>query len=343
VNTVSVQSEGTTSVIVPLELLPLDPTGVYDVLGYWDLTQAIAQSGQAGGFLIGLIDFMSNPGLFVYELLEDALEDALGISNLEVYLTAFGIPTIVEDTVNHFIFQNAELQRFQAIAQGLQSMLNNLEVESELVINKTEDDFSFTGYEHWQKVILYFSWQCDSTSPPNCGRYELPVAANGQIQGLGHVSYDWTGNVENYNQLNLYSIETRFDYGALMVTILEQVVIPELTGGNANSVAGFLVNLVDCAGIASEISAGAGSGSGLVQTVVENACTGVVTQLANEVTQPLQNLQVEFDLELDGTATLIDGQSAGFVDEIQNGLNLGTVVSTQAPVTVEWSATLNTL
>lgn len=335
VNTVAVSPEQTTSVIVDLELMPLDPTGTYDVLGNWDLSDAIRQSGGAGSFLVGLIDFLANPGLFIYNLIEPEISTALGFD-----LSVFGLETLVANTINNFIFQNATLAEFNRIGLGLQNMLNNLEVESELVINKTEDDFTFTGYEHWQKVIFYLTWQCTPTSPVGCGRYEIPVAPNGAIAGLGHVSYEWTGSVTNYNQLTLNSIETRFNYGALMVTILEQVVIPQLTNGAANSISGFLGTLIDCQQLATDIS---GSTSNLGYNLVNTACVAGLNAAANIVTQPLMAQQVAFDIELDGTATLIDGQSSGFVDAIQNGLNVGTVVNTGAVVKVEWSAELTGL
>lgn len=335
---VEVITRETVEVSIPLNLVPLNPTGTYEVTGFWDISEAIAASGDAGNILVGLIDFMSNPGAFVYNLVITELQNAVSF-DIMTFLQIAGIPTIVEDTINGWLFQNQDLARWNEIAIGIQTMLNELEVESELVIDKTENDLSFTGYEHWQKIVLNLSWRCDQNSGPNCGRYEIPVDADGNLPGLGHVSYDWEGQVVNYDELDLTSLETDFDYGGLLVTIINQVVVPELTGGNATSLGGALSYWVDCPGLAQQI-AGCASGSCVAASVVDGACQAAMTTVANQVIQPLQSQSVTLALELEGEGTLFDSAANGFVDQIIDGKNVGTMVDSGAAVNVDWSAEL---
>ncbi len=335
---VEVITRDTIEVSIPLNLVPLNPTGTYQVTGFWDISEAISASGDAGNIIVGLIDFMSNPGAFVYNLVITELQSAVSF-DIMTFLQLAGIPTLVEDTINGWLFQNQDLARWNEIAIGIQTMLNQLEVESELVIDKTEADLTFTAQEHWQKIVLNLSWQCDQNSGPNCGRYEIPVDADGNLPGLGHVAYDWEGAVVNYDQLELSSLETVFDYGGLLVTIINQVVVPELTGGNANSLGGALSYWVDCPGLAQQI-AGCASGSCLGASVVDGACQAAMTTVANQVIQPLQQQSVTLALEFDGEGTLYDSAANGFVDQIVDGKNVGTMVDTGAPVNVDWSAEL---
>lgn len=335
---VEVPTRDTIEVSIPLNLVPLNPTGTYEVTGFWDISNAIAASGGAGNIIVGLIDFLSNPGAFIYDLVITELQNAVSF-DIMTFLQLAGIPTLVEDTINNWLFQNEDLARFNEIALGIQTMLNELEVQSELIIDKTEADLTFTGREHWQKIVLNLSWRCDQNSAPNCGRYEIPVDADGNLPGLGHVSYDWQGAVVNYDQLELTSLETVLDYGALLVTIINQVVVPELTGGNATDLAGALAYWLDCPGLAQQI-AGCASGTCLAGAVVEGACQAAMTTAANQVVQPLQQQSVSLALEFDGNATLFDSAANGFVDQIVDGKNVGTMVDTGAAVNVDWTAEL---
>ncbi len=333
VDAVTVETRETTSISVSLRMIPLNPTGTYKVTGFWDISEAVRTSGDAGNIIVGLIDFMSNPGMFLYDLIIDELQQASGLDL--TFLAALGVPTIVSDAINGWLFQNSDLARFNEIAVGQQTMLYNLEVESELVIEKTEADLTFIGYEHWQKIILNLSWQCDVNSPPDCGRYEIPVDPDGNLPALGYVSYDWTGEVVDYDGLKLDSLQTQIEYGKLLVLIIEKVVMPELTGGNADTLAGALNYWVDCPGLAQDLV-----GSGIGATIVDTACQAALTTAAGVIVAPLQNENVVFDLVFDGEATMKDTASNGWVDEIRDGENVGTMVNSGAPVTVEWSATL---
>lgn len=334
VDNVLVNPNVTTNIQVPIDLVPLDPTGTYTVTGFWDLSEAIAQSGDAGSIVVGLIDFLANPGLFVYNFVIDAIMDQTGYDL--TFLSAFGVDVLVQDTINDWLFQDATAQRFRDVGIGLQTMLNSLEVESELVIDKRMADFTFEGYEHWQKIVLNLSWQCTGANPaPGCGRYEIPVDRDGNLPGLGSVNYTWTGTVTDYDQLAIASHAFAFHYGELLLTIIEQVAIPQLTGGSANTLAGALAHWIDCQGIAQDLSS-----EPLIQGIATQACNGAMAGIAATVTAPLLNQSVSFDLEFSGSATLVDGQSEGFVDSINEGHNLGTMVSTGAPVDVLWTAVL---
>jgi hypothetical protein len=339
---VPVRTSQTTNVQISIDLVPLDPTGTYDVRGFWDLSEAISQSGGAGSIIVGFIDFLANPGLFVYNFVITQIQNSTSFDVMTL-LNAFGAQTLISDAINDFIFQDATLQKFRDVGIGLQQMLNNLEVESKLVIDKRMADFSFEGYEHWEKIIINASWNCPVGSPAGCGRYEIPVDPAGNLPGLGNVNYLWSGTVTDYDQLHINSHAFNFAYGALLLTIIEQVAIPQLTGGNANTLAGALSYWVDCPGIAQSVAGNLlclTPTQCLGQTIVEQACVGAMNGIAASVSAPLLNQSVSFDLEFTGGATLVDGQSEGFVDNIVDGHNVGTMVSTGAPVDVLWSAVL---
>ena len=332
VDNVYIESRETTIVQVPVQLISLTPTGTYLVNGLWDIEEAIASSSDAASMLVDLINFMANPGQFIYDLLMVELEAAVG-SSVVVLLDAAGVPTLVEDAINDFIFQDQDLLRYREIAVALDSMLNTLRVESELVIAKTDMD-TFIGYEHWQKVTLNLDWRCDTVANPGCGDYELSMDQDGNLPGLGAVHYDWTGRIYDYNHLTIEGHEMTIEYGALLVTIIEQVVIPELTNGQANTFEGAFNYWVDCNGLAQNIVGSLPIGQG----AVEQACLDAMADAADYVTAPLLNQNTAFLLDLAGTAMLRDTTSNNWVDEMYDGVHTGTMVDTGAPVSVEWSA-----
>lgn len=338
VDFVDVTYDMTTAVTVPLEMFPISPSGTYEVNGEWDIAEAVRTSNDTAGTLVGVIEFMANPGQSIYDLVLTELEDAIDF-DIGILLGFTGLEQQVVTLINDALFQFAPIQTFAAVANDLNNMLHHLQVTSILTIEKTDTDWQFVGHEVWNTLTVDWTWRCQQNPTQNCQQYIVDL----QSTGAAAVEYDWEGYVDGYDQLVVGSHDVTFDVGRLQMYLLEQVIIPDLTGGNANSLAGALSYWVDCPGLAAQALGNNDicdpTGTLCVgQTLIEGACNAAMTEVADAVLGPIQGQDVIADMTLDGKATLIDLTPNGIADELHDGVTEGVLTNSTEPVTATWTA-----
>jgi hypothetical protein len=339
VDGIEVIAGDTVATTVPLELLPISPSGEYVVDGAWDVSAAVAQANGTAGTLVGVIEFLSDPGAAIYDLIINEIENAVDFP-IGIILGLTGIQQTIVDEINNALFQFEGLETFVAVAGDLDTMLHQLEVTSRLTIEKTDQDYHFSGHEEWTAITVHWDWRCQNNPDPDCGVYTVDL--EGDDEEAGKVAYDWLGRVEGYDDLIIDSHEAQLDVGRLQMYLLEKIMIPELTGGNATSLSGALSYWVDCPGLAAQVMAGNDlcDPTGLFclgQTVIEGACNAAMDQVADQVLGPIDQ-EVLLDIEMAGTARLLDTSATGIADEIREGHTDGTLVDSGEQVTVTWSA-----
>jgi hypothetical protein len=337
---IEVTASETVATTVPLELLPVSPSGEYVVNGVWDISEAVAQANDTAGTLVGVIEFLSDPATAIYDLVITEIENAIDFP-IGIILGITGIQQDIINEINNILFQFEGLETFVAVADDLNGMLHELEVTSRLTIEKTDEDYHFAGHEEWTAITVHWDWRCENNPDPDCGIYVVDL--EGDDQEAGEMSYDWLGRVDGYDDLLIDSHEAQLDVGRLQMYLLEKIMIPELTGGNATSLAGALSYWADCEGIAQQAIQGNDicDPTGLFcvgETLIEGACNAAMDQIAGEVLDPIDQ-EVLLDIEMAGTARLVDTSATGIADEIHEGDTLGTLVESGEQVTVTWSAT----
>jgi hypothetical protein len=162
------------------------------------------------------------------------------------------------------------------------------------------------------------------------------------------MSYQWQGTVEGYDAFTVQSYQTQLQMGALLLHIIEAVVIPQLTGGNADSLAGAFAYWIDCADLAQQVVGNQwcvtvpflGTQLCLGQATAEMACNYAIQELTQRVVDPIINQSIVLDVTLSGNATLVDTTSDGYANEMKDGVTTGVVDGSSAPILVEWEATL---
>lgn len=338
---VEVMNARTTAITIPLELYPVNPSGTYEVNGEWDIAAAVSASNDTAGVLVNVIDFMANPGASIYNLVLTYIEDAVDFP-IGILLGITGVQQQIITTVNDALFQFAPIATFSAVANDLSNMLHHLNVTSILTIEKTDTEFAFRGHEEWTTLTVDWTWRCQQNpAQQNCQQYTVDLQGSGAAAAT--VSYEWTGYVDGYDQLVVGSHNVLFDIGRLQLYLLEQVIIPDLTGGNANSLAGAFAYWVDCDGLAQQALGGNDicDPSGIFclgDAIIESACVAAVTEVADFVTGPILNQPVVADMVLAGKATLIDGTPNGIADELHDGRTEGTLQNSTETVTANWNA-----
>jgi hypothetical protein len=349
---ISITEDQTTKKELILQLVPLNPAGRYDVTSNWDFTQALEESGVVGQTIVRILDIFENPGRAIYDEIINLINSAVGgiiSGTLDTFLDLTGLDDQFENMINNFIENNDALRQIRDAGRDLRDVVADLEVHSELTIGKLGSDYEFRGTDNWLGVTLYWRWNCDASSPPDCGAIDLVADANGQLGSLGVVSSEWTGRVASYNQLQIDQHPQTLRYGRLIIYILNDVIIPEVTNGNANSLSEAFAYWIGCADLADSITGSDGEvgalGATLTDDQIESFCSNSISTIFGFADLIVNNLEFDLGMRIGGEATTVETTSDGFVDLLEDGTYEGYIQSTDSntsgqgsPIDATWSA-----
>lgn len=317
-----------------LQLIPLNPVGRYDVTSHWDFSQALADSGSVGSTIMTVFNIFENPGQGIYDGIIALVRTAVGgiiSGTVDTFLGMVGLDDVVVDQINRLVENNSTLRRIRDAGRDLRDVVANLEVHSELTIGKMYSDYEFRGTDNWLGVTLYWRWNCDSTSPPDCGAINIQADADGELGDLGVLSSEWTGRVIAYNQIQIDRHPLSLRYGRLMMHVLNNIIIPQITGGQANSLSEAFTGWV-CDGLVGSIAGDDGEVCAMGACFdVAGACDSVVSSIAGLADLLVDNLEYDVGLSIAGEATLVELTSDGIVDELKDGVFEGTLRNASDP------------
>jgi hypothetical protein len=334
VEDIGIEADQITRKEILLQLIPLNPVGRYDVTSHWDFSQALEDSGTVGSTIMRVLNVFENPGQTLYDETMNLLQSFLGIggSALNTFLDLTGLDDQFVGIVNDFVENNDSLRRIRDAGRDLRDVVANLEVHSELTIGKMSSDYEFQGTDNWLGITLYWRWNCDDTSPPDCGAINIQADGDGDFGDLGVLSSTWTGRVVAYNNLQIDAHPLSLRYGQLIMYMLNDVILPEITNGNANSLSeAFSYWVCDGLGTAitgsdGEICVDVGVWDGCVYDqdisgICESA-SGTVFSFADLL---VSNLEYDIGMRIGGEGLLVETTSDGFVDFIEEGVYDGTM------------------
>ena len=334
-----------------LTLIPLNPVGTYDVVSWWDFTDAIADSGTVGAILVRVLALFENPGQAIYNEiinLVDALVGGIISAALDLFLGAVGLDDAFENLINDFIANNDALSKLFQAGSDIRDIIANLQIHSVLTIGKLSSDYEFRGSDNWTGITLYWRWDCDANAPPDCGAIPLVIDDSGEIGNLGVLSSEWTGRVVAYDKLQVDTHTVSLRYGRLIIYVLEEIVIPELTDGNATSLSDAFAYWIGCDSLAMSVTGSdmevCAFDACVTADQIEGFCTGAVSTIFGFADLVVRSLEFDIGLHLGGEGKLIETDSDGLVDEIVDGTFTGFLQSTDqaapsSPFTATWEAT----
>lgn len=331
-SSVIVQADQTTDREMILQLIPLNPAGTYDVLSHWDFTDALADAGPAGSVIVTVLDIFENPGQGIYDEIINLVGELVGgliSATIDQFLSMTGLDTQLQNAINNFIDDSDGLSAVRDAGQELRQVVANLEVHSELSIGKMAQDFEFRGQDNWLGLTLYWSGLCEDNDPdPDCDAIELKAEQDGEFADLGVLSSSWTGRVAAFDQLQIDQHAVSLRYGRLIRFILNDVMLPAVTDGNANSMSEAFSYWFGCDSIVGTIISGdevCAFDYCLEADTVEDFCETAVSTVFSFADILIDSLEYDMGLRLGGEGRLIEETSDGLVDRIEDGVFEGYI------------------
>lgn len=335
-----------------LHLIPLNLVGQYDVVSHWDFSEALADSGTVGSTIMTVLNIFDNPGQALYDGILALLRELIGgliTSGINLAMEQFGLADLLINAINNAIENNDALRRIRDAGRDLRDVVANLEVHSVLTISDMSMKYDLRGTDNWLGITLYWRWGCDANSPPDCGAINLRADADGSFGELGLLSSEWSGRVSSYNQLQIDRHPVNLRYGRLIIYLLNDVILPRVTDGNAHSMSeAFTYWVCDGLGRALNVNSN-GEMCRDVPVLNRELCVDVVgfcesasSTLFGFADMLVSNLEYDMGFSVGGEATALEIDSDGLVDLFRDGKYEGFIQSadadnpTASPITATW-------
>ena len=340
--------DGTELATVPLSLEVLRAAGNYDMTAVFDFTGAIPDN-EWGEILQLILRGIDHPTELAADLIVMVVEAYAGTivgGIVEAVFDVFIGP--LDAIVNEWIENEAPdwLRDARTVLQDLVQIVRHFELLADLQIAKSYADGVVEGTESWVGLALYWRMDCPGQQyTPEC-RTEINLADIGDTQfPLDLIEGRWTGTILGFDQLFIGRHEIELNYGRLILYVLNEIILPELTGGEYHSLYDAATGWIDCAAIASNggFVVEALEAVGISPGDIEGFCDDAVSFVFGPLEAYIYGLAASSNLSLTGTATLVDDDSDLSVDRIEEGVFEGTVQwfgGNQAPgdVSAQWRA-----
>ena len=325
----------TRSVELVLQLLPLNPIGEYDVQSWWDFTDALLETGSVGRIIVDILDLFEDPGEQIIDYMIDAIGYFVGgwVSDvIEVFLDITRLDRLLGDAINDLINSSEILRDFFSLGCDLRRMVTRLQILSILSIGKIGSDFEVFGVDTWIGLgICDFSidddfvvGECDGRD--DCERIPIQI----EDGTIGMLRGDWTGRVLSYNQLTIDRHAVDFNYGALILFILENFLFPAITGDPAPvSLEDVFTSIVDCEAFGTFITGSDGEicviGC-ITDDDLAGFCDGAISLVFGTLFESFVGaLAFDSVMEMRGSCTLVNADTDLEVEELTDGEYTGTI------------------
>jgi len=349
---VFVQPDKCRDVILKLYLVTLNPTGQYDCVDKFDFSNLVKDCAggitdplecvAAGGIDIGkqvccvlyqLITFFQTPGTTIIMLVKDLASQWIGSLIMDTLFGLFG--DIVADVITDYLKNNSPdwMQDFFTIGEDMMGIVTNLEMHSDLLLSKLQNDFTVQGTQYWTGIALYWKFGCDPSDPDyeDCGKmvFSMEDIQNTEFP-LDILEGKFTASIADFNKIIINQHAIKLNYGKLVLFVLNEIIISGLTGGQAHSMKEAAYLWIDCGSIADGIFGQIVEWFGGSKQDVVGLCTGAIDFLLTPIDMFLGALTLDTELSLQGNALLLDDDCDLLVDQITKGKYTGQVQTSAA-------------
>ena len=353
---VFLQPDKCRDVKLELYLVTLNPTGQYDSEDHFDFTNLVKDC--AGGItdplecvtsqglnlgkqvccvLYQLITFFKTPGTTIISLVKDLAKQWVGSLIVDTMFGLFG--DVVANVITDYLKNNSPqwLQDFFKVGEDTMGVITNLELYSDLLLSKLQNNFTVQGTHYWTGIALYWKFGCNPQDPgyDDCGKLVFTLDDLGNIVGGGLcpgaqfpmnlLEGKFTASIADFNKLILHQHAVALNYGKLVQFVLNEILIAGITNCQAHSIKDAAKLWLDCNDIGGGIFGEIWSWFGGSEQDLVNLCNGAVDFLLTPVDMFLGALTLDTELSMQGSGTLVDEDCDLLVDRITKGKYSGQI------------------
>lgn len=325
---IDIESDGLVEAIVPLRLLDLFATGTYEALSVWDFTEALAATGPVGEAIADAIGWVSDPaGMAAETMTQMAVDwvcDEYGTLSVECAAAELAqAEGSAEEELKNFLEDALTsipgVEDLLEVGEELAGIVESPTIESTLtIIDKAVGEGEVSGYDNWRAIIFEWSQGCDSNDPPECSEVRIGL---GEDEDFGALQAEWDGRIVDYDQLEIDPHDMILPYGELILYVLEDFVLPELTGNDDTTTLAEAFDDLLCSNLGSTDF----WGIEFDEETVEDLCSTVFSVAGMLSESYLEALEYDVGLAISGEGRMIDLESNGRVDVIDPGMFYGEV------------------
>lgn len=327
--------------------------GCYDAVDHFDFTALIEQCAGGGTTIpkciqgasdVGqtvccavneIVKFFTTPGTTILETLEFFASQYFGSLIVGTLFDLFEKAAI--KIIDDYVFNNSPqwVKDIVAVGQDITQVVTNLELTSTLCLGKLPGSSGELQVEGSQKFTgIAFYWQGV--------RYPFSLEQLKQTQfPMDIIDGHFVALIWKFNQMTINQHEIGLNYGKLVLFAINEIILKNVTGGQATTILDAAKLWINCKSIAAGILKDIASWFGGSQQDVENACNSTVDTLFSTVQTLIGNLSLPTTLQLTGSCRLVDSGCDLRVDELVDGKWSGTVTgsgTTPAGFTGDFSA-----
>ena len=315
------------TVTLTMFLLTLNPTGTYDTVNVFDFTGAIP--GQLGELVDQIVLLFNDPGKFLIDQIKALVSNWIPSWVTDLAFSLF--EDQLADIITGWIKNESPdwIQDIFLIGDDLTQIVDHLEMEATLQIAKLQSDYYVQGTLWWTGIALYWHLGCelDPEHPgydPDCGKFSFGLSdfTNTQFP-MDIIEGKFTASIQDFDQFDIDNHTIKINYGKLILFVLNEMVLPALTG--EDNLTDAVLSFINCGSIAAAFSNGVLDAIGVEEDDIEGFCVDAITFLTLPVEAVLGNLALDSQLRLTGHGTLIDLDNDLKVDQIIDGTYLGHI------------------
>lgn len=334
-----------------LYLVALNPTGKYDSVDHFDFTNVVKDC--AGGItdplecvtsagltvskqicctLYQLIVFFETPGTTIVNLVLDLLEQWFGKLLLQP-IEWFKDP--IANVITDYLKNNSPdwLKDFFKVGEDMLGIITNLEMYSDLLVSKLQNDFTVQGTQYWTGIALYWKIGCDPKDPgyDECGKmvFSMEDIKNTKFP-LDILEGKFTASIADFNKFIMDPHKIKLNYGKLVLFVLDEVILPKLTGGKAHDIVDAAKLWLNCQSLGDSIFGEISQWFGGDKDDVVDLCNAAVEFLLTPVEMFLGALALDTELSVQGTARMVDDDCDLKVDRFIDGKYVGQIQTSES-------------
>lgn len=353
---VFLQPDKCRDVALELYLVTLNPTGQYDCEDHFDFTNLVkdcaggitdpVQCLTASGLDLGkqvccvlyqLITFFKTPGTTIIALIKELAKQLLPGLIVDAVMGLFGdaVAKIITDYLKNKSPQ--WVQDFFKVGEDTLGVITNLELYSDLLLSKLQNNFTVQGTHYWTGMALYWKFGCNPQDPnyKDCGKLVFSLNSLGDIIGGGLcpgtqfpmnlLEGKFTASIADFNKFIINQHAVKLNYGKLVLFVLNEILIAGITKCQAHSIKDAAKLWLDCNDIGSGIFGEIWSWFGGTTQDLVNVCNSVLDFLLTPVDMFLAALSLDTELSLSGSGILVDDNCDLLVDRITKGKYSGQI------------------